>query len=425
MDLLAWAKENGTEVGAVSIESSEESGLLLRATQDISPGSKIVSCSYSTMLSYLNVVSIPLSAPGAFPIEFVNNLEVDDPNIIGHFFLVQQYLLGADSFWWPYIRLLPQPDQPEKLGIPILWSNEDQQFLAGTNAEPPIKQRRQMWQQEWEKGVSLLHSYNEIEKYTYGLYQWAAAIFGSRSFRASLTVPEEEITIAKLHPENTNLILEHIRQDKFSVLLPVLDLGNHNGVNEVDWLPEPNRAVFTLSNRNFIAKGKEVYNYYGHKSNSELLTAYGFTLSGSEHDVVNLKVTPGHDALLLRRSQACHSIPEPNQPEKEFMFQVRSITTQPNGDTEGLRELRPFSHGLIDTMACMVATEREKAYITSHSGVCFSDSLNKAMGPLPRNMIQVLYILQAKLQSEIVRIDKHGSNLGRVLFRTLMFLASS
>lgn len=412
MDLVTWARENGTEVGAVSIESSVESGLLLRATKDIQPGSKIVGCSYKTMLSYLNVALDSTSAEEVFPEKFVKALEIEDPNIIGYFFLVQQYLLGSKSFWWPYIQLLPQPDQPEKLGIPILWSEEDFEFLAGTNAEPPVRQRRRMWQDEWKKGFELLPNHSERENYTYDLYQWAAAIFGSRSFRASLTVPEDQIRNSIVSEEVKSLILEHVKVDRFSVLLPLLDLGNHNGVNEVEWSQDPTKGVFTLSNSTFIPKDSEVYNYYGHKSNSELLVAYGFTLPGLQHDVVNLKVTPGSDAMLLRRSQACHSIPEPSQAEKEFMYQVRSTSVQSKASQ--LPELQPFSHGLIDTMACMIANTRERQYIASHPDFCLDLGIDQLNGSMSRNYVQVMYILRAKLKSEIARIQNHVLGLGQV-----------
>jgi hypothetical protein len=54
-------------------------------------------------------------------------------------------------------------------------------------------------------------------EYSYELYQWAATIFGTRSFRASLTLPVEYCELG------------HIKEDRFSFLLPILDIGNHNG----------------------------------------------------------------------------------------------------------------------------------------------------------------------------------------------------
>jgi hypothetical protein len=416
MDLLSWAKENGSELGAVSIDSSTESGLLLRAIHDIQPGSTVVSCSYKTMLSYLNVA---LSTVSTFPSDFVKSLELEDPNIIGHFFLVQQYLLGRESFWWPYIQLLPQPDQPEKLGIPALWPDGDLLFLAGTNAQPPVEKRKQMWRDEWEKGVGLLDA-DKREIYTYDLYQWAATIFGSRSFRASLTAPEDQIQGAKLSIEATNLVLEHVKLDRFSILLPLVDLGNHNGTNEVDWSQNSSKSAFALLNREFIPQGSEVFNYYGDKSNSELLVAYGFTLPGSQHDVVNLKVTPGPSATSLRRSQSCYLRPHPTAPEAEFMFQVRLIPDTQDGPS-GLPELRPFSHGLIDTIACMVANNRETQYISAHPEFCFESGIDHFDSIMSRNFIHVLYILQEKLKSEIARIKSHESLLGQVLCLSLSF----
>jgi hypothetical protein len=220
---------------------------------------------------------------------------------------MQQYLLGERSFWWPYIRLLPQPDKPSS--IPALWPEEDQRYLDGTNAEPAIKRRTDMWNEEWRKSIELLqHRLENWEEYTYTLYIWAASIFGSRSFRPSLTIPD------LLVPDHK----EHVTKDKFSILLPVMDIGNHNGMNNVNWKPNPATGVFALSNRDSIRQNDQIFNYYGNKSNSELLVGYGFTLPtvpDLDRDVVNLKLKPGAEVLELRRSQYCHVIPR--EPEEE------------------------------------------------------------------------------------------------------------
>jgi hypothetical protein len=405
-NLVQWAETWGTHLDErVEIYQDQVTGLSFRATRDIDAKTKILQCSYQTTLSYLNAIEatswfqIRQSEP--FPSEFIDALKPEHPNVIGHFFLIQQYLMGEKSFWWPYIHLLPQPYKPENMAIPIWWPEADQTFLGGTNAEPPIKKRVELWKEEWERGISLLRDrFEKWEAYTYGLYQWAATIFGSRSFRASLTIPRE--LLQDFERDGLSLILEHIRKDQFSILLPIMDIGNHNGVNQVRWAPDPFSGLFNFSNTEIFKEGSQIYNYYGQKSNSELLVAYGFILPNPELDTLNLKLTPSPSALRLRRSQTCHIIRDPN-PEQEVMFTLKMAP-----DVQGL-----FSHGLIDMISCMVVNRRERRFIKRNPGYCLEkNDATKNQNPLSRTYIRALYILQKKLEYEIVRIQESGANLG-------------
>jgi protein-histidine N-methyltransferase len=413
-DLLAWAKKHQTSLHPdVEIYQDLHTGLSFRATKDLSAATKIVNCSYQTTLSYLNAVTKSSffqnhqSMP--FPAEFINALKQDDPKIIGHFFLVQQFLMGEKSFWCHYIQLLPQPDEPEHLGIPIWWPETDRRFLDGTNAEPPIKKREEMWREEWTKGIALLQGrFEDWEEYTYTLYQWAATIFGSRSFRASLTIPEDILEQSQAPLGDLSVTLDHVRKDRFSVLLPVLDIGNHNGVNEVDWLLDPIAGHFTLAARDTFNEGCQIFNYYGDKSNSELLVGYGFILPNPDNDKVNLKLTPSPVAMQLRRSQSCHVIRDQTQAEQEFMFHVRTS----NGKSGCQDVLSAFSEGLIDTLVCMVANAKERKFIEQNSDYCIEKVLAPFGGSLSRAFIHALSILCEKLEYEMKRIEITGSNLG-------------
>lgn len=412
--LVSWSQQHHTSLHPnVEIYHDQVTGLSFRALRDIPPGTRLVDCSYQTTLSYLNAIdAVPYfqrhSTP--FPPHFINTLKQDDPNVIGHFFLVQQYLLGPASFWFQYIRLLPQPYQPETFGIPVWWPEDDRKYLDGTNADPPIKIRKSLWEEEWKRGFSLLkEAFEGWEQYTYFLYQWAATIFGSRSFRPSLTIPESFVRGPDAFAEDMYLDVAHVRKDRFSVLLPVMDIGNHNGANQVVWSQHPEAGQFSLSNLGPVEKGSQIYNYYGDKSNSELLVAYGFTLPDTNKDLVNLRLTPDSESNRLRRSQTSHIV-DSNQPEQEFMFQVKlhnaTVTNQ-----NGLPELQVFSPGLVDTMSCMVSTSRERRFIISNNTYSLEEAATVFSGPLARNIIHVLRILHDKLLYELARIHKSGEGL--------------
>ena len=352
-ELLAWGKDHTACLNPkVEIYQDSATGLSFRAVEDLPPGVTIATCSYPISLSYLNTNPNARFSSWSkpFPKDFLKTLGRDDPNVIGFFFLMQQFLLQEKSFWWPYIRLLPQPNTHDSLNIPALWPEEDCHFLDGTNAEPPIKKRKEMWMSEWQNAISLLRdTFPDWQDYSHDLYKWAATIFGSRSFRASLVLADGLL-------EDDLQAQDHVKRDRFSVLLPILDIGNHNGINSVRWIPNKDSGL-SFTNQVLIAKGHQIFNFYGNKSNSELLIAYGFMLPKASDDEwntdsVNLKLKPTPQALQLRTLQTCSSVP--NNPEEEFMFRI-----QKQNDHNGLLELSHFPHDLIELILCMVANQRE------------------------------------------------------------------
>ena len=414
--LLRWAEANHTSLHpSVEIFHDTVTGLSFKAAKEVSSGTNFVSCSYQTTLSYLNAVqpSSEFKRHGSqpFPAEFIDALSPEDPNIIGHFFLMQQYLMGEKSFWWNYIRLLPQPDQPERLALPIWWPEADRKFLDGTNAEPPLVKRQELWKDEWNRGITILKQQSgHWEDYSYLFYQWAATIFGTRSFRASLTIPEEILEQAQTSQNSKDLILDHVKQDKFSVLLPVLDIGNHNGINQVVWTKYPKAGQFGLCTRDLVQQGSQIFNYYGDKSNSELLVGYGFTLPNLENDTVNLKLTPPPEAAQLRRTQSSHISLHSSQPGEEFMFMVRRQSRVARVDG-GLVEFEFFSDGLFETMACMVANEREKQFIIENPDYSLEKDSAVFVGPLARNVLRILRVLFDKLDYDFKRIREIEATL--------------
>lgn len=412
--LLQWATANNTSLHPnVEIYQDAITGLSFRATGDIKSGSDIVSCSYGTTLSFLNSVELSskFDCHGSqlLPSGFIDALSPEDPHVIGHFFLMQQYLMGKDSFWWNYIKLLPQPDQPEKLALPIWWPDADRNFLAGTNAEPPLEKRQALWEDEWSRGIALLRQQSDHwEDYNYLLYQWAASIFGTRSFRASLTIPEEILDQAQHGPSNRNIILDHVRKDVFSVLLPVLDIGNHNGLNQVVWTKDPIAGSFGLCTTEPLTQGSQIFNYYGNKSNSELLVGYGFILPGTENDTVNLKLTPPAEAAQLRKAQKSYALP--TQTGEDFMFKIWRPSKVARVDG-GLVEFEFFSVGLFDTLACMVANKREIRFINNNPGYCMEQDPSVLAGPLARAFLLTLRVLFDKIDHDFDRIRISGVNL--------------
>ncbi|KAK9778260.1 putative SET domain-containing protein [Seiridium cardinale] len=314
--LIDWVQEGGGQLHA-GVEVAQIDGMKgsFRATGSVQKGDVIVALPLSKTLSYLNAISghpdvITFShetfkSPGntpIFPTEFISTVP---PHVISRFVLIhgcplisplllvficegattadlyirrQQYLLGSESKWWPYISTLPQPENMAGM-LPALWPEDDVDFLLGTNAYVAVQEIKSTLKKEYKDAMKLLPD-SFRSGYTRPLYLWAYAIFTSRSFRPSLVLPEADSMQLPC------------AIDDFSVLLPLYDLGNHSPVARSSWTADHASQLVSLRCGEAYGVGEQVFNNYGMKTNAELLLGYGFILPESEtfhNDYVHIK----------------------------------------------------------------------------------------------------------------------------------------
>ncbi|KAH8647264.1 hypothetical protein BX600DRAFT_152170 [Xylariales sp. PMI_506] len=292
--LVQWVKEAGGSLHGVEVAQIGDMKGSLRATQTVNNGDVVISLPLSRTLSYLNAIhghpdmpdyshEVFKAAPNSsfFPVEFLKSVP---PHVIGRFVLMQQYLLGRDSKWWPYIRSLPQPEHMGGM-LPALWPQDDIEFLEGTNADFAIQEIKSTLKKEYKQAVKLLPD-SFRATYTRPLYLWAYGIFTSRSFRPSLVIPDADTM------ELPCAI------DDFAVLLPLYDLGNHSPAAKTSWLTDADAQTVSLVSGEAYEAGQQVFNNYGLKSNAELLLGYGFMLAEREdfhNDYVHIQTKPTDD----------------------------------------------------------------------------------------------------------------------------------
>ncbi|ORY58473.1 uncharacterized protein BCR38DRAFT_317839, partial [Pseudomassariella vexata] len=262
----------------------------------IERGDPIVALPLSKTLSYLNAIGGHPDFPDFrhesfrgnpetaewFPAEF---LKETPPHVTGRFVLMQQYLLGRDSAWWPYIRTLPQPEHVGGM-LPALWPNDDIEFLTGTNAYVAVQEIKSTLKKEYKAAMKLLPEKYAFKGYSRPLYLWSYGIFTSRSFRPSLIIPD-----------GGSLGLS-CDIDDFSLLLPLYDIGNHSPLARTTWSTDRETQICRLQAGQSCGPGEQVYNNYGMKTNAELLLGYGFVLAETDdfhNDYHHIKTKPTDD----------------------------------------------------------------------------------------------------------------------------------
>jgi hypothetical protein len=429
--LIDWARSHGAHFHeqvevyddpqqgiSLRVRSSQQSGHFASQSnqaqpsrQHLSPKSRIVSCPFGLSLSFLNALNkFPelQSHSTRFPAFF---LEVLEPHVIGHFFLIQQYFNVDTSHWGPYIKSLPQPEEFEKLGTPLYFTEEDVNWIRGTDLEVARDLRQETWKSDWERGRRILDTSSGWEKWqgkwTWDLYKWAATIFSSRSFVSTL-IPEEVLTMPVIH--GTRFF-----HGIFPVLFPLLDLANHSSTAKVTWFTNARNEPKDLSiiSESEISEGQQVFNNYAPKNNTELMLGYGFCLPGN--DEVGIAFKPLGEELVAIRKQHLNGQSSHGGDPDQNLFHVRASSYSRPTDEQRLSEFRLVEDGGVDALAVLAANRREMEYMTLHPNDCPERSSEAVfLGPLSRNILSVLSLLLERLTAALEKITCAGEHLGYV-----------
>lgn len=257
--LLNWFRENGGIFNDdITIAENDTFGVHFRARKALEPNIEVCVCPAKVTISYLNVAGSNTDIATQLGIRVVNG---DVTKLVGrvpehvmsYFVLMEQRLLGENSFWYWYINCLPMESE---MTTPLFFSEEDLKWILGTNlhtsdtdpSRSSVALRRSMWEQEWKEGCDAMRSQGiSVDKYTFELFQWAATIYSSRCFTSALVLPGQE--------------------PRFSVLFPVLDNANHQFAAKAAWFFK--EGVFSLVIEEPVEESAQVYNNYAPKGNEE------------------------------------------------------------------------------------------------------------------------------------------------------------
>lgn len=214
-----------------------------------------------------------------------------------------------ESQYKAYLESLPTLE--EMGGSPYLWSPEDLAMLKGSNLGTSLRENITALVDEWWSIISLLpdgvkkpslhfvnmkffyehrfHTEQDLYDYlhsedgadpenwtSFPNYMWASLILKSRSFPSYLLKDCKDVAPVD------------ICQPDVAMLLPVIDLLNHNPRAKVTWSTLEN--TFEFESEDQLSPGEQLFNNYGQKGNEELLLAYGFCLEDNSADSVCLKI---------------------------------------------------------------------------------------------------------------------------------------
>ncbi|MCJ1280834.1 hypothetical protein MMC26_000151 [Xylographa opegraphella] len=297
-----------------------------------------------------------------WPEEFMSCF-MQSPEVLTRFFLMEQFLIAENSFWYPYIRMLPQPAD-DALDTPMFYTSEDCAWIRGTNLEGARKARLGQWKQEYQKAVDLLKSsdmsrYELLRENWRELYIWAATILTSRCFSSNAFALDnmEPKYISNVSTPEQRLPLTFPSPTVYPVLLPVLDFGNHDPSAGVYWKMQGSSYSFIVNET--LKNGKEICISYDNKGNEErksfiiyaltllvltmkhtVIMGYGFSLFNNPKDAFR---------LLLKSTATSRNLTKARDMQQEL--QQHQIETSPGPSaSHGLDEPLHTKH--TSTEAC-------------------------------------------------------------------------
>ena len=255
-----WLKENGATFPKIQWPSTDTVGGCRGAvaTGNIATNEVMMEIPIKLMMSPLHAFKDPVV--GALLHASKDILRGD---VLLTVYIMYEYLKGEESFYAPFLAILPEP------GSIVQWSDSELAELQDTNITYRTKNRRKMLQVTYQRnvlGLSRRHPEQFPEEdYTYDLFLFAWFCVQARAFGRRLP---------------------------WTALVPFADCLNHANVQTKYDYNIGNNGVFRMypTGSNAYPQGMEVFNSYGKRPNDNLLLDYGFSILDNQWDSVCLPI---------------------------------------------------------------------------------------------------------------------------------------
>ncbi|KAL1449894.1 hypothetical protein WDU94_002366 [Cyamophila willieti] len=265
--LMQWLMRNGWQK-EITFYPTEfpNTGRGLMTKSVLNKGDVLVNIPLSLLITARTVCNSPIY-------KYLNeNVKYDGHEILA-FYLVWEKHLNEQSFWYPYINMLP-----EQLSTPLFWSSEPlhlPKFISDeingslNNMKESYRNFLNHIQCKHKKcehcNQAIVEIFNEKD------FIWAWCIVNTRA----VYIPLEK----NLHNISNSL-----------ALAPYLDLFNHVPSAQVEAMLIETQNAYQVKTLVPVAKYEQVFIEYGAHSNLKLLIDYGFTVPDNHHDSISLSL---------------------------------------------------------------------------------------------------------------------------------------
>ncbi|XP_013400368.1 SET domain-containing protein 4 isoform X2 [Lingula anatina] len=260
--LFKWLKSNGFRCRKLQPAEFHDTGRGLLTLNSIPSGKCIISLPGRLLITSQTVMASDL---GADIQRYIPRLS---PLLALCIYLINEQLKGVDSFWHPYIQVLPTD-----FTTPVYYSQEELQWLPTRARQAAMEQIQTVTRQylELKEFMSnIIKSHQKLaETFSYEHFRWAWCVVNTRS-------------VYMLQPRCQFLSNEI---DHYA-LAPYLDLLNHSVDAKVDAGYNYDTKRYEIITWTAYSKYQQVYINYGPHNNTRLLVEYGFVLPSNCHNAV-------------------------------------------------------------------------------------------------------------------------------------------
>ncbi|KAJ1942008.1 hypothetical protein GGF37_003296 [Kickxella alabastrina] len=260
---VKWLNDNGADISQIELRDAGADGNGVYTLKEINANQPYAYIPHNLAITG-KVCQAILSSP-----EQAGDCGLTGRALLSAFLIHERYV-SANSFWKPYIDILPA-----EFHTPLQFNSVEMQLLRGTPVEFAVEERREKYAAEHRLAVNAVAGKVPENILTFENYMWAASVVSSRSFPKALVQGYEQHT------------------SSIEVLLPLLDMLNHLPKRKVSWVSTNGGVEFVTGA--VMEKGDQVFNNYGPKSNEELMVGYGFCVPENPFSYFHIKLNYRED----------------------------------------------------------------------------------------------------------------------------------
>eukprot|EP00467_Chlorarachnion_reptans_P018918 CAMPEP_0114497662 /NCGR_PEP_ID=MMETSP0109-20121206/6453_1 /TAXON_ID=29199 /ORGANISM="Chlorarachnion reptans, Strain CCCM449" /LENGTH=636 /DNA_ID=CAMNT_0001675077 /DNA_START=367 /DNA_END=2277 /DNA_ORIENTATION=- len=273
LELKRWLKAGGAEFSDLDVKEYFEEVRGIESTSKLSKGSEII----SIPLEYIITDILAASSAIGSKIEalFPPSEERTHSYYAMHGYLLEEMEKGSESFWWPYLRLLPRKFP----GHPLIWEKKDKKLLSGTLSLKYLNRQLHQLREDYNKMVVGIPGFG---RFSFKDFVWAHLVISTRCYSAE------------------------IKGVKASAMVPLADMFNHELENPgATWGYQDDHHAFIVTMDKDMERGAQISVPYGGYSSSRLFTHYGFQVPGDRHYDALVVVGFGERAFELMPKYLC------------------------------------------------------------------------------------------------------------------------